>query len=52
MESPPQFGEIQSFLKSVSTTKISKIPRLRTEDDVKWKTIQYDSCWKFTPHAD
>jgi hypothetical protein len=51
MESPAQFGEIRSFLKSVSLAKISKISCFRHEDYVKWKSLQYESCWQFFPGA-
>jgi hypothetical protein len=45
MESPPQSGEIRSFLKSVSVAKISKMPYFRPEDDVKRISVQHESCF-------
>jgi hypothetical protein len=52
MESPPQFGEIQSFLKSVSVVKILKVSRFLHDDDVKQKSVHHESCWKFSLDAD
>jgi hypothetical protein len=46
-----KYGEIQSFLKSVSAAKISKVPRFRPEDDVKQKHVQHESCWIFSLYA-
>jgi hypothetical protein len=52
MESPPQFGEIQSFLKSVSAAKNLKMPSFRPEDDVKQESVQHESCWQFSFDVD
>jgi hypothetical protein len=40
----PQFGEIWSFMKSVSTAKITKIPCFRPEYNVKQRSVQHESC--------
>jgi hypothetical protein len=52
MESPPQFAEIWSFLKYIPAAKISKMPRFRSEHNVKRKIVQHESCCKFSPDAD
>jgi hypothetical protein len=44
MESLPQYGEIQSFLKSVSAAKIFKMQRFQPEYDVQRQSFQHGSC--------
>jgi hypothetical protein len=46
MESIPQFGEIQSFLKSSSPSKISKMTGFLPEEGVQQNSVQRESCWK------
>jgi hypothetical protein len=51
MENPLQFGEIHTFLKSISTAKILKILRFLPEDNVKRKVFNMKVVIKFYPDA-
>jgi hypothetical protein len=46
MESPPQYGE-RSLLKSIPVEKILKMPRFRSEYDIKRKSVQHECVGNF-----